>query len=84
MVCSNGRQPFARLFIEMQGVAHALFLGAKIALVVGIGRDFDGNVLNYFKTIGLKAHTLDGVVGDEAHLFHAEQVENLSSYAIVA
>lgn len=72
------------LFVEVQGVAHTLLLGAEVALIVGVRLDFDGHVFDYFKTVGLKSHALDGVVGDEAHLFHAEQVENLCTHAIVA
>ena len=56
----------------MQRMAHALLLGAEVAQVVLVGRDLDGYVLDYLKTVGFEAYALYGIVGHEAHLMDAE------------
>ena len=71
------------LLVEMQGVAHALLLGAEIALIVAVWLDFDRHVLHDFKAVSIKANSLSRVVGDETEFGDVEVTENLCSHAIV-
>lgn len=59
------------LLFQMQGMTHAFLLGLQVAVVVFVGGDFDGDVLDDFQTVGFEADTLGGVVGHEAHFVDA-------------
>ena len=59
------------LLFQMQGMTHAFLLGLQVAVVVFVGGDFYGDILDDFQAIGLETYTLGGVVGHEAHFVDA-------------
>ena len=65
-------------------MAHAVLLGLEVAFVVLVGLDNDGDYLGDFEAVAFEAGTLDGVVGDEAHLGDMLVAEYLCAYAVVA
>lgn len=70
--------------VEMQSVSHSVFFCLKVTLVVLVGRNFDGYVLDNGKSIGFQTYTLHGVVGDEAHLGYSDAAKYLGTNAIIA
>ena len=68
---------------QVQGVPHAVFLGFQIPQVIGIGSDFDGNVLHDFQSVGLQTDTLDGIVGQQAHLMDTQVSQHLGTTSVV-
>ena len=55
----------------------------EVALVVFVGLYLDGHILHDLQSVGFEAHALDGIVGEEAHLVHAELAEYLRAHAVV-
>ena len=68
----------------MQIVAHALLLGVHVAEVVGIGGYLNGYVFDNFETVSFKTDTFYRIVCHKTHLTYAEQVQYLSTHALVA
>ena len=68
----------------MQFVAHAMSFGTKIRLIIFIRFYLYRHILHYLEAEAVKARTLSGVIGDEAHLLDAYLAEDLGTYAIVA
>lgn len=68
----------------MEGVAHAVAFGAEVALIVGIGGYFDGDVLYDFESVGLESDALDGIIGYQTHFVDAQMAEHLCATAVVA
>ena len=56
----------------MQLVSHALFLGVHVKFVVGIGLDFDRNVLDDFQTVAFQPDAFDRVVCHQTHFTDAD------------
>lgn len=59
------------LLFQMQGMTHAFLLGLQVAVVVFVGGDFDGDVLDDFQSVGFEADALGGVVSHKAHFVDA-------------
>ena len=68
----------------MQVVAHAFLLRLEVTLVVLIGFNFDGYILNDFKAVSFEANALYRVVGHKTHFAHTKKVEDLCTDAVVA
>ena len=68
----------------MERVPHAILLRMEVTLVIGVWGDFDGHVFRDFQSVGFEADPLDRIVGQQPHLCHAEQAEDLGADAIVA
>lgn len=58
--------------------------GFEVFLVVGVGGNFDGDVVHYFEAVADEADAFFGVVGEEFHFGDAEVVEDLGADAVVA
>ena len=65
-------------------MAHAGLLGVHVKLVVAIRFHFDGHVLDHLEAIALQTNALDGIVGHQTHLGHAQNAQDISTDAIVA
>ena len=65
-------------------MAHAFLFGAHVAEIVVVGSYFDRHVFFNRESISFKAEAFHRVVRHQAHAMHAESVENLGTYAIVA
>ncbi len=65
-------------------MAHPGFFGFEVFLVVGIGGEGDGELLDDFESVSCEADDFFGVVGEEADAADAEVVEDLSAHSVVA
>ena len=65
-------------------MTHLFALGVKIALVVGVCRNYNRHSLYNLDAITVKSLHLAWIVRHEPHLAYAEILENLRSFAIVA
>src|SRR5262245_50673109 len=74
----------ALLTHEVKNVPELLLLGPEILEVLLVGLDLEGHALDDGEPVALDAGTLARVVRDDAHLAHAEVVEDLGADAVVA
>ena len=70
--------------LVVQGVAHALGLGAQVALVVGVGHVLDRDLLADAQPVALQAVDLLGVVGEDPDRAQPEVDEDLGADAVLA
>ena len=68
----------------MEVVAHTVLLGAEIAFVVGIRRDFHWLIAHDFQAKAFEPYALDGIVRDEPHFRHAQIMKNVCADTVVA
>ena len=64
-------------------MAHAVFFGTQITLVIFVRTDFYRHVLNYLKSVTFQTHALHWIVCQQTYLAHAEFTENLRTDTIV-
>ncbi len=65
-------------------MVHFFFFCAHIALVVGVGCNLDGYILDNLYSIALQSDALDGVIGHETQFACPHFAENLRPDAIVS
>ena len=70
--------------LELEQVTHTVALGFQVALVVRIGRNSNGELLDDLQSMPLKADDVLGVVGQKTDLFYAQIRKHLSSKAVVS
>ena len=68
----------------IEDVAHLCLLGAEVALEGFLGHDFGGDALGDGDASGLEGCDFFGVVGDEADLGEAEELEDLGGELVGA
>ena len=60
------------------------FFDREVAGVVGVGGDFDGELLDDFDAVDFEAVHFLGVVGEDAELAQAKVADDLRPYAVVS
>jgi len=68
----------------MQGMSHTCLFGLQITQIVLVWSYLDGHILDDFESVCLKTYTLHWVVGEQAHLVHADMAQHLCSTSVVA
>ena len=64
-------------------MSHSVFFGTQVALIVLVGRHFNGHVFYDFQSVGFQSHTFHRVVGEQTHLVDADFAKNLCTYSVV-
>src|SRR5580698_2130779 len=70
--------------VEVQAVPELVLLGAEIALVVGVGRNDERNLIDHLEAVAAQAVVLPWVVGEHHHALDAEVRQDLGPDPVVA
>ena len=59
-----------RTILQMERVAHPVFLCLQIPQVEGIGRYLYGNILHDLESVSLQTDTFHRIIGEQAHFLY--------------